>query len=141
MAHCQLFIGESMSNFYSDYMKYLSFNFRLTLLVFMAFSLCFSAQAQTEIPPKVVNLTEVYQGIKYPKGAVDEKIEGKVFLKVLVDQEGNYAKHEFGGKSDSRLQNAVADQIDKMQFEAGTKDGKAVNTWITIPINFKLPEK
>ncbi|MEL6672299.1 MAG: energy transducer TonB [Bacteroidota bacterium] len=111
------------------------------LCLLLAFSSQLSyAQDAGETPPKVLNLTEVYKGMKYPKAAYEAKIEGKVFVKILVDQRGKYVKHEFLGNPHELLSQAVEDQLDQVKFSAGEKDGQKVSAWVTLPILFKIPE-
>ncbi len=73
----------------------------------------------------------------YPSIAIESGITGKVFVKVLVDQEGN-PKYAVVIKSSSLvLNNSAVDAALKSKFEPATVAGKKVSYWMVIPYSFK----
>ncbi len=77
--------------------------------------------------------------LKYPRTAQDRKIEGKVVVSFIVDQEGN-AKNIRLEKSTDRILGAEVIRImDKMpKWKPGTCNGKPCKAMIAVPINFDL---
>lgn len=105
--------------------------------------------AQTEEPdinafvfadeePKPLNLGEVRQKIGYPEEAVSQNIQGNVVVRVLVDETGDYVRHQIIGKADPILQDAVEAHLAEMQFSPAKVDSKAIKFWVNIPFSFKL---
>ena len=79
------------------------------------------------------------ENIVYPEYALSENITGKVYVKFLVTNHGHVDKVSIakgiGGGCD--LESA---RVIKMtpKWEPGYQDGKPVNVWYTLPINFAL---
>ena len=92
-----------------------------------------------EIPdPKPINMQEVQKEIGYPQELRDEGIQGEVLIKVMVNTQGKYVKHEVVKSPNDKLTAAVVKHIDKIRFDPADKDGKKVSFWATIPFRFKL---
>ena len=96
------------------------------------------AQLDTDDEPKPINMREVQREIGYPKELRTEGIQGDVFIKVMVNSEGEYVKHEVVSSPNDKLTAAVEAHIDKIRFNPVEKDGKKVSFWATIPFRFKL---
>jgi len=84
-------------------------------------------------------LTFIYTQIKYPAEARKAGIQGKVIIKYVVKQDGTIANARIendigGGCGDAALK--VIKALPKMI--PGTKDGKAVDVDMLIPVSFKL---
>lgn len=77
--------------------------------------------------------------IKYPANAVENKIEGRVVIKFVVDRVGNHINAEIVRGSDSDL-NAEALRVfyEMPNFIPAKKNGNDVACYYTLPINFKL---
>lgn len=98
-----------------------------------------------DVPDNV--LVDVQPGIRthaspaYPKEALAKGLEGKVWVKVLVDTAGLPARTEIL-KSDDEIFNASAlAAAQKFTFTPAKKDGKPVAVWITMPFKYKLSDK
>lgn len=91
--------------------------------------------------PGGVNAIMTFLGnnIVYPNKAVEENIQGKVIVKFIVDKSGNVSTPEVIN-SVHPLLDAEALRVVRLLkgFTPGMKNGCAVNTWYTLPINFKL---
>ncbi len=77
--------------------------------------------------------------LKYPTQAVEQGIQGKVFVRFIVNSNGEIRK--------ASIINSIHPLVDKEalrvvknlpKWEAGTQNGQKVNVWITIPIVFQL---
>jgi TonB family protein len=93
---------------------------------------------QLDKEPKPLNMTEVAKAIGYPDEAKEAEITGKVIMRVKVDKKGSVTEHVVIKESHMVLREAVEEKLYDLKFEPGVKDGKKVNTWVTIPFRFEL---
>ncbi|RMG54249.1 MAG: TonB family protein [Bacteroidetes bacterium] len=92
-----------------------------------------------EATPKPLNLPEVYQAIAYPEGLKQAGEEGKVLVRILIDADGTYLRHEVVQASHHEFAEAVSEQLPNLRFEAPTEvAGKAAQVWINLPFAFRL---
>jgi periplasmic protein TonB len=111
----------------------------LALLIVLSFSLY--AQEKCEKMPSIKGgISELTKNIKYPETAKKEGIMGKVFVKAVIDENGNAAKAEVIKGVNDELNAAAIEAVKMTKFEPGVKDGKNVKAEVTIPINFKLDD-
>jgi len=76
--------------------------------------------------------------VAYPELAKSARMEGNVYLKVLIDKDGK-AKKAVVFKSDSDVFNESAIQSAmKSSYTAATNDGHPVASWMVVPYSFKL---
>lgn len=79
------------------------------------------------------------KNIKYPKKAQKEKIEGRVVVKFVVDEEGNVTNPKIVRSPDQSLSDAALDVINNMpKWKPGEMKGKRVKVSLTLPVSFKL---
>lgn len=90
--------------------------------------------------PQPVNLEAVRSAINYPSLARDLGVEGKLLVRVLVDAEGNYLKHNVIGQQDKNLVEAIVPHLAKLEFEPAVKSGKNIPVWTTLAFNFELTD-
>ncbi|NLI23528.1 MAG: energy transducer TonB [Bacteroidales bacterium] len=84
----------------------------------------------------------VQKSIVYPISAIADSIEGKVFVKYLVDTSGFTTGHviEKGIRDD--LNNEAIRVARLIKYDSPAKlRGKSVLFYYTLPIEFKLPSK
>ena len=92
---------------------------------------------EVEKAPECVNLAQVRGSMKYPEIARESGIEGRVTVKVLVNESGGVSK--VGGVSGPDVfHDEVRDKAMDLQFTPGLQNGKPVKVWVTVPFNFKL---
>jgi TonB family protein len=94
------------------------------------------AYAESETMPKLLNLDRVVKLIGYPQSAKDQKIEGKVIVKVLVDETGHIARYQFLEEKHPLLRDAVEAHIHELLFKPGTKEGQPTQWWVVVPFLF-----
>ncbi len=77
----------------------------------------------------------------YPYRARLKEISGKVVLKFIVNKNGSVTNVSVVNAEPKGVfeKRAIA-AIKKWNFEPGYYQGKAVNTWVTLPIRFELAE-
>ena len=87
-------------------------------------------------------MTFLSKNIKYPEKAIEKKIEGKVFLSIVIDSTGVIR--------DVSVLRSLEPACDKEAIRVvkllpkwipGKKDGKNVNVSYILPVIFKLPKK
>jgi protein TonB len=95
--------------------------------------------AQCQNPPKIISMPQ----FKYPEEARKAGIEGKVFVRVLIDEDGKpmYA----GIVSRIPFYSLLFDDESKRivmesTYLPGEDKGRKVRVWMTIPVRFTLHE-
>lgn len=79
------------------------------------------------------------QNLVYPQEAMTNNFQDKVIVKFIVNTNGDAESPEIVSGKYSVLNEEALRVIRLLKgFKPGKKDGKAVNTWYTLPINFKL---
>jgi TonB family protein len=74
----------------------------------------------------------------YPELATKARIEGNVYLKVLIDKDGK-AKKAVVFKTDADVFNEAAiESAMKSSYTAAVSDGKPVAFWLVVPYSFKI---
>jgi len=90
-----------------------------------------------ETMPEMISMEEP----AYPENAKKEGLEGKVWVKVFVDPEGDVQKAEIGKSSGHKVfDEAALDAAMTAKFKPAEKDGKPVAIWIMFGIDFTLSE-
>ena len=88
--------------------------------------------------PRPINMEEFKKTVGYPPMAVEAGIEGKVIVRVMVDELGYAKKHIVLKDPHPILTNAVAKKVTDLRFTPGIQGNKPVKVWVTIPIDFVL---
>lgn len=115
--------------------------FKVVLTLIFILSVSTFAQEELEKMPTVKGgMQELAKNIKYPETAKKEGITGKVFVKAMIDENGDVVKTEVVKSVDKDLDVAAIGAVQHTKFTPGVKDGKNVKAEITIPINFKLDD-
>lgn len=92
---------------------------------------------EVEKAPECVNLSQVRASMKYPEVAREAGMEGRVTVKVLVNESGSVIK--IGSVSGPDVfHDEVRSKAMDLQFTPGLQNGKPVKVWVTVPFNFKL---
>jgi protein TonB len=81
--------------------------------------------------------------IQYPEECRKMGVEGKVFVKFIVDALGNIINVQvLRGVTDGKLLEKEAVRVVKSmpKWQPGTQGGKAVSVYFTLPISFKLSD-
>jgi TonB family protein len=79
------------------------------------------------------------QNIKYPKSAVDNKIEGTVYLKFIVGKDGSIMNFSIVKGVSKELDKEALRVVKTMpKWIPAQKNGKKVSTEFVLPIKFSL---
>jgi TonB family protein len=74
----------------------------------------------------------------YPTKAKMQAIEGKVFLKLLIDEKGNVVKSKIDRGVNPLLDKAALEAAKGAKFSPALIKDKPVKVWVVLPIAFKL---
>lgn len=89
-------------------------------------------------PEPVGGIEEMIKNVVYPVSAKESGIEGKVFVRVIIDETENVTETSILKSVSDDCDKAAMDAIRKTQFIPGIKDNKPVKAEVTIPVMFKL---
>lgn len=82
----------------------------------------------------------INQHLKYPEEQLKEGIQGRVVVKFYIDTLGRVCEPEILRGKDSALDREALRVVRLFpDFNPGTLNGKKVNTYMALPITFKLP--
>jgi periplasmic protein TonB len=113
----------------------------LSLLFFtLLFGLNIFAQEEKPdvMPEPIGGIEAIMKNVVYPESAKEEGVQGKVIVKLIVDEKGNVSSTEVVQSVNKELDNAAVDAIKKTKFTPAMKDSKPVKCEIAIPVMFKL---
>jgi TonB family protein len=77
---------------------------------------------------------------KYPKAALKEKIQGKVFVNLLLGVDGKPKDAKILKSDSEALSHAALEAAKKWVFKPAIYKGKPISVWVVIPFNFVLKE-
>lgn len=81
----------------------------------------------------------IQRSLKYPVVAQENGIEGKVYVRFVIDQAGNVNNVQIARGVDSTLDNEALRVISQLpRWKPGMQEGNGVKVWHTVPISFKL---
>ncbi len=91
-----------------------------------------------EMPFPVGGLESIMEKITYPEEAKRDRIEGRVFIRAVINKDGFVIDTEVlkgigGGCNEAALQ-----AVKETRFSPGRKNGVPVNVEVTVPILFRL---
>ncbi len=102
--------------------------------------LVFMSQVMPEFPGGIKGLQSyIAKNINYPQEAIDEDIQGKVFVRFIIDDNG-MIENESVIRSIHPLLDKEALRVVRSfpKWQPGRQNGRAVKVWYTVPIVFKI---
>ncbi len=92
------------------------------------------------IPQDTVKAPKLLEmpGPIYPDRAMNEKIEGTVFLKILVNSEGTVEDVKILQSDNPLFNQSAVDAAKHAKFEPAISKGKQIKDWIIVPVSFEL---
>ena len=91
-----------------------------------------------QMPEIKGGIKEVYKNIEYPRAAVSGRVEGRVFIKFVVDENGNVKNPEVLKDIGAGCGNAAVEGIKKVKFTPGKLNGQPVKVYYTLPVSFEI---
>lgn len=77
--------------------------------------------------------------VKYPAICIDNGIQGRVFVRFVIDKNGNVCDVEVPRHLDPNLDKEAMRVVQSMpQWEPGENNGRRVKVAYTLPVNFQL---
>lgn len=99
----------------------------------------FAQEEKPDVMPEPIGGIEaIMKNVVYPESAKEEGIQGKVIVKLIVDEKGNVSSTEVVQRVNKELDKAAITAIKKTKFNPAMKDNKPVKCEIAIPVQFKL---
>lgn len=98
----------------------------------------FNSFAQDKQSEPIGGAEEMIKNVVYPASAKEAGIQGKVFVKAIIDENGNVTETSILKSVNDDCDKAAMDAIKKTKFTPGIKDNKPVKAEVTIPVMFKL---
>ena len=84
----------------------------------------------------------VYQYLRYPQGAVEQGIQGRVIVNFVVDTDGKVVEAEIGRSAGMMLDEEALRVVNASpKWKPGKIRGRKVRASISIPVEFKLEKK
>jgi TonB family protein len=116
----------------------LIFSYLLLIFFFAGVSTFAQEENLDELPSPVGGITTIAHNVVYPQSAKENKIEGTVFIKTVIDAKGDVSSTTVERSLNAECDKAAETAIKKTKFNPGIKNGKAVECKVTIPVKFKL---
>jgi len=84
----------------------------------------------------------IYSNLRYPEIALEKEIWGDAYVTFIIDTNGKVIESRISAGVDPSLDKEALRVVNSLpEWIPGKKDGENVNTWYTIPINFRIIEK
>ena len=79
----------------------------------------------------------------YPEAAREERLEARVILQAVVRADGTVGDLEMLSSSSDRQEfaDAAIAAVEQWRYEPATRNGKPVNVYFTIRVEFELRDK
>jgi protein TonB len=94
--------------------------------------------AVEEMPEPIGGIAAIQKNIDYPELAKRAGVQGRVFVKAYVDEQGNVSKVDLIKGIGAGCDESAMDAVKKTKFKPGKQRGKAVKVQVAIPVIFKL---
>ncbi|MBX3006670.1 MAG: energy transducer TonB [Melioribacteraceae bacterium] len=86
----------------------------------------------------VDGLQGIYQKITYPKIAISSKVEGKVYVLVLVNEKGDVDDAKIVKGIGAGCDEEAVKAIKKTKFSPGIHNGQPTKSKLSLAVQFKL---
>jgi hypothetical protein len=81
-----------------------------------------------------INFADIHRRIGYPQLPADAEIDqSKVYVRILLDQYGNYVRHHVILSGHPVLNEAIEPLIPEIMWLPAEQNGRPVASWITLP--------
>jgi len=97
--------------------------------------------AVEKMPEIIGGMQALASNVIYPGEAKEKGIEGKVFLRVKINEKGEVDSIAIIKGAHELLDQAAIEAVKKTKFTPGEQRGKKVKVEISVPIMFKLAKE
>jgi len=93
-----------------------------------------------QMPEPLVDITSfLAKNVDYPQAAIDNEIQGTVYVRFIVTKTGKVSNVEIQRGVDPLLDNEAIRVVKTMpDFTPGLQNGRPVSVWFTVPIVFQI---
>lgn len=91
-----------------------------------------------EMPEIIGGIKTLYEKMKYPRIALDTKVEGRVFVQFVVDENGKVTDPKILKDIGAGCADAAVEALRNITFKPGLLDGTPVKVYYTLPVTFKI---
>ena len=113
--------------------------YSLTLFLFFFVINGFAQEEKLDkYPEPIGGMESIVQNVTYPASAKESGVEGKVFVKAIIDETGTVTETSILKSVSEDCDKAAMDAIKKTRFTPGIKDNRPVKAEVVIPVMFKL---
>lgn len=97
-------------------------------------------QQQPEFPGGMSKLNQYFKkNLRYPQSARESRLEGKIFVTFIVNEQGNIEDARVLRSFDPEMDTEAVRLIQEMPtWIPGKQNGKPVNCRFNLPVNFAL---
>jgi len=88
-------------------------------------------------PPQCLNMETIRQEMGYPLAALKKRVDGRVFCRILIDEQGQYMRHAILRSNDPDLTMAVETHLHKLRFSPAVVNAQACKYWLNQVFDFK----
>ena len=113
-------------------------SFVVLSFVITAVQLSAAENENMKTPVPVAGYTVLAKSIEYPELAYANRVEGKVILKVSIDENGKVTEAHIVRGIGFGCDESALESITKCDFKPGVLNGKKIKTTISIPVLFKI---
>jgi len=109
-------------------------------LVFISCKLMFAQEVKKldKEPWPVGGIQGIMEKVVYPEEAKKNKVQGKVYVKAIINEKGDVEKVTIEKGENNLLEEAALKAIKATKFTPGELKGKKVKAEVVIPVMFKL---
>lgn len=115
---------------------------KLTFVTLFILFTCINLSAQETkqevMPEPIGGMAAIMKNLAYPESAKEAGIQGKVYVKAVIDEKGDVISAEVIKSLNNDCDKSAVSAIQKTKFSVGMDKGKPVRTEIVIPIYFRL---
>ncbi|MEO0471664.1 MAG: energy transducer TonB [Bacteroidota bacterium] len=86
--------------------------------------------------PQVLNLETVKDMIGFPLEAYKQGVNGKVYCRILVSDQGKYLRHTITRSDDPLLAQAVSEELPKLHFRPAMRSRQSIAYWTNLVFEF-----
>jgi len=90
------------------------------------------------MPELIGGIEKLQESIKYPEMAKKAGIEGRVYVKFIINERGRVIDPVVIRGIGAGCDEVALEAVSKARFKPGMQRGRPVKVWYTIPIVFKL---
>ncbi|HEX6038735.1 energy transducer TonB [Longimicrobium sp.] len=97
---------------------------------------------EVDVRPVPLNMEAFAAALRhlYPPELRDARVQGTVYVQMVVTEQGRVEEVEIIRTADSRLNAASLKVIDSLRFQPGRVGGQAVRTRLTLPIQWSVSD-